>query len=101
MEINWNAVALVAGLFFYGMLAAALLRKPLKAVWEQLKALPRTAQALLAVMAVVATVEAQKPGNGGGTNEPPANAPAPGGGMAGALPGLSRPSGLRIAERPT
>ena len=99
MEINWNAVAVVAGLFFYGMLAAALLRKPLKAVWEQLKALPRMAQALLAVMAVVATVEAQKPGNGGGTNEPPANAPAPGGGMAGALTGLSRPSMLRIAER--
>lgn len=101
MEVNWNAVALVAGLFFYGMLAAALLLKPLKAVREQLKALPRMAQALLAVMAVVATVEAQKPGNGGGTNEPPANAPAPGGEMAGALPGLSRPSGLRIAERPS
>ena len=100
MEINWNIVALVAGLFFYGMLAAALLRKPLKAVWEQLKALPRMAQALLAVMAVVATVEAQKPGNGGGTNEPPANAPSPGGGMAGALPSLSQPSMLRIAERP-
>ena len=99
MEINWNAVALVAGLFFYGMLAAALLRKPLKTVWEHLKALPRMVQALLAVMAVVATVEAQKPGNGGGTNEPPANAPAPGGGMAGALPSLSQPSGLRIAER--
>ena len=101
MEINWNAVAVVAGLFFYGMLAAALLRKPLKTAWEQLKALPRMAQALLAVMAVVATVEAQKPGNGGGTNEPPANAPAPGGGMAGALTGLSQPSMLRIAERPS
>ena len=100
MESNWNIVALVAGLFFYGVLAAALLRKPLKTVWEHLKALPRMAQALLAVMAVVATVEAQKPGNGGGTNEPPANAPAPGGGMAGALPSLSQPSGLRIAERP-
>ena len=83
MAVNWNAVALVAGLFFYGMLAAAPLRKPLKAVWKQLKALPRMVQALLAVIAVVATVEAQKPGNGGGTNEPPANAPAPGTGMAG------------------
>ena len=30
MEVNWNAVALVAGLFFYGTLAAVLLRKPLK-----------------------------------------------------------------------
>ena len=100
MESNWNIVALVAGLFFYGVLAAALLRKPLKTVWRQLRALPRMVQALLAVLTVVATVEAQKPGNGGGTNEPPANAPAPGGGMAGALPGLSRPSGLRIAGRP-
>ena len=52
MEINWNAVAVAAGLFFYGMLAAALLGKPLKTVWEQLKALPRMAQALLTVMAV-------------------------------------------------
>ena len=101
MESNWNIVALVAGLFFYGVLAAALLRKPLKTVWRQLRALPRMVQALLAVMTVVATVEAQKPGNGGGTNEPPANAPAPGGGMAGALPGLSQPSMLRIAERPS
>ena len=41
MESNWNIVALVAGLFFYGVLAAALLRKPLKTVWRQLRALPR------------------------------------------------------------
>ena len=101
MESNWDIVALVAGLFFYGVLAAALLRKPLKTVWRQLRALPRMVQALLAVLTVVATVEAQKPGNGGGTNEPPANAPAPGGGMAGALPSLSQPSMLRIAERPS
>ena len=100
MEINWNAVALVAGLMFYGMLAAMALRKMMKAAWDQLKALPRMAQALLAVMTVVATVQAQKPGNGGGTNEPPANAPAPGGGAPGAMPGMVRPAGLRIAERP-
>ncbi len=100
MEINWNAVAVAAGLFFYGMLAVALLRKQLKTAWRQLKALPRMAQTLLAVVAVVATVEAQKPGNGGGTNEPPANAPSPGGGMAGVLPSLSQPSGVRIVERP-
>ena len=76
-EVNWNTLALVVCLLFYGMLAAMAMRKPLKAAWAQLKALPRLARALLVVMAVVATVEAQKPGNGGGTNEPPANAPGP------------------------
>ena len=79
MEINWNLVALAAGLLFYGMLAAMTMRRSLKAAWGQLRALPRFVQTLLVAMAVVATVEAQKPGNGGGTNEPPANVPGPGG----------------------
>ena len=101
ISINWNAVALVACLLFYGMLAAMMMRKPLKAAWAQLMALPRLAQTLLVVMAVVATVEAQKPGNGGGTNEPPANASGPGGIMGGIIPGMTQASGLRIAERPS
>lgn len=100
MTINWNIVALAVGLLFYGMLAAMTMRKPFKAAWEHLRALPRLAQAMLAALAVVATVEAQKPGNGGGTNEPPANAPAQGGGMAGIRPGMVQPSGLRIVDRP-
>ena len=100
MEINWNLVALAAGLLFYGMLAAMTMRRPLKAAWGQLRALPRFVQTLLVAMAVVATVEAQKPGNGGGTNEPPANVPGPGGLTAGHRPGISQPSDLRIAERP-
>ena len=66
MEINWNLVALAAGLLFYGMLAAMTMRRSLKAAWGQLRALPRFVQTLLVAMAVVATVEAQKPGNGGG-----------------------------------
>lgn len=100
MEINWNLVALAAGLLFYGMLAAMTMRRSLKAAWGQLRALPRFVQTLLVAMAVVATVEAQKPGNGGGTNEPPANVPGPGGLTAGHRPGISQPSDLRIAERP-
>ena len=100
MEINWNLVALAAGLLFYGMLAAMTLRKQFRAAWEHLRALPRLAQAMLAALAVVATVEAQKPGNGGGTNEPPANVPGPCGLTAGHRPGISQPSDLRIAERP-
>ena len=100
MAINWNIVALAVGLLFYGMLAAMTMRKQFKAAWEHLRALPRHAQAMLAALAVVATVEAQKPGNGGGTNEPPANAPGPGGGMAGIRPGMVQPSGLRIVDRP-
>ena len=99
-EVNWNTLALVACLLFYGMLAAMAMRKPLKAAWAQLRALPRFVQTLLVAMAVVATVEAQKPGNGGGTNEPPANVPGPGGLTAGHRPGISQPSDLRIAERP-
>ena len=99
MEINWNLVALAAGLLFYGMLAAMTMRRSLEAAWGQLRALPRFVQTLLVAMAVVATVEAQKPGNGGGTNEPPANVPGPGGLTAGHRPGISQPSDLRIAER--
>ena len=38
---------------------------------------------LFLAMAAVATVAAQKPGNGGGTNEPPLNAPMPQGGTTG------------------
>ena len=100
MEGYWNYVALVAGSLFYGLLVIMTMREPLKAAWSQIRALPRLAQAMLAVMAVVATVEAQKPGNGGGTNEPPANAPSPRGGVAGGEgPNAARPSGLRIVER--
>ena len=100
-EMNWNALVLVACLLFYGMLAAMAMRKPLMAAWARFKALPRLAHVLLVVAAVVCTVEAQKPGNGGGTNEPPANAPGPGGIMGGTMPGMTQASGLRIADRPS
>ena len=46
MEINWNLVALAAGLLFYGMLAAMTMRRSLKAAWGQLRALPRFVQTL-------------------------------------------------------
>lgn len=100
MEVNWNAVGLVVGLLFYGMLAAKWMRKPLKTVWTDLKALPRAVRAMLAAMAIVATVEAQKSGNGGGTNEPPMNAPAPGAGLLhlGTLRPVLRSGGLDAPE---
>ncbi len=64
MEINWHMIGLVVGLAFYGGIAVWKMRKPLMAAMEQIRALPRFAQVVLAVLAVVATVEAQKRGTG-------------------------------------
>lgn len=71
MEINWNIVGIVAALAFYGFLAVMMLRKPLGAALAHVKAMPRPVQVVTAILAVIATVQAQKSGNGGGTNEPP------------------------------
>jgi len=68
-EVNWNIVGIVVALAFYGLLAAMILRKPLGAALAQIKAMPRSVQIVTAILVVVATVQAQKPGNGGGTNE--------------------------------
>ena len=64
MEINWHMIGLVVALAFYGGIAVWKMRKPLMAAMEQIRALPRFAQVVLAVLAVVATVEAQKRGTG-------------------------------------
>ncbi len=74
MDINWNTIGLAVGLALYGGAALWWLKKPIKAAMGQISALPRMIQALLAVLAIVATVEAQKQGAGngggdGGTNE--------------------------------
>ena len=71
MEINWNIVGIVVALAFYGFLAVMMLRKPLGAALAHVKALPRPVQVVTAILVIVATVQAQKSGNGGGTNEPP------------------------------
>ena len=63
IAVNWNIVALAAALFFYGMLAAVAMRSSIGTAWRRLKALPRMVQTFMAVMALVATVEAQKQGD--------------------------------------
>lgn len=69
--INWGVVGFVVALAFYGLLAFMVMRRSLRAAFAQIKAMSRPAQVATAILAVVATVRAQKPGNGGGTNEPP------------------------------
>ena len=79
IDTEWIAVASAAGLFFYGMLAAVCMKKPVKAALTRLKVLPRMTQAILAVMTSVTTVEAQKPNNaqrGVRPRRPAAAAPA-------------------------
>ena len=84
-ESNLTLVGLAVAILFYGALCAYLLRKPFAEGLRRFRALPRMVQVAMAVVAVIATVEAQK--QQGSTNEPPANAPGPLGG-GGAMPGL-------------
>ena len=106
MEINWNIVGLAAGLAVYVPMVAWALRKPLKGALAQIRAMPRLGQAVLCVMVVVATVEAQKQqgggdgGVGGGTNGMMmAGAPLGGGGALPRLEGLQT-LGLQGGWRP-
>ena len=71
LAVDWNMVGVVVALAFCGLLVALMLRKPLGAALAHVKALPRPVQVVTAILVIVATVQAQKSGNGGGTNEPP------------------------------
>ena len=84
-ESNLTLVGLAVAILFYGALLAYFLRKPFAEGLRRFRALPRMVQVAMAVVAAIATVEAQK--QQGSTNEPPANAPGPLGG-GGAMPGL-------------
>ena len=70
-----STVGIAVALLFYGALCACCLRKPLAEGLRRFRALPCMVQVMMAVMVVVATVEAQK--QQGSTNEPPLNAPGP------------------------
>ena len=63
--INWNIVGTFAALAFCGLIAAMLMRKPLKAACASFMAMPHFLKVTLASIAVVATVQAQKHQNGG------------------------------------
>lgn len=85
LGVNLNLVGIAVAILFYGALCAYLLRKPFAEGIKRFLALPRMLQAAIVVVAVIATVEAQK--QQGSTNEPPANAPGPLG-SGGVMPGL-------------
>ena len=63
--INWNIVGTFSALAFCGLLAAMLLRKPLKAASAGFMAMPHFLKVALVSIAIVATVQAQKQQNGG------------------------------------
>ena len=63
--INWNIVGTFAALSFCGLLAAMLLRRPLKAACASFMAMPHFLKVALVSIAIVATVKAQKHQNGG------------------------------------
>ena len=71
LAVDWNMVGVVAALAFCGLLAVLSMRKPLCAAFAHVKAMPRPVQVMTVILAVIATLQAQKAGNGGGTNEPP------------------------------
>lgn len=83
MVVNWNAVGIFAAFAIYGAFAAYTLRRPLAKVLARLRAIPRISQVAACVFVAVATVQAQK--QSGSTNEPPLNAPGPGGGLLGGM----------------
>lgn len=70
MEVNWNAIGLAVALALYGGMGIWWMRRPIAAAFRQFRALPRFVQAVLGVMAVVATVEAQKRGAVNGDGRP-------------------------------
>lgn len=83
MIVNWNVVGIFAAFAIYGAFAAYTLRRPLAKVLARLRAMPRISQVAACVFVAVATVQAQK--QSGSTNEPPLNAPGPGGGLLGGM----------------
>ena len=83
MVVNWNVVGIFAAFAIYGAFAAYSLRRPLAKMLARLRAMPRISQVAACVFVAVATVQAQK--QSGSTNEPPLNAPGPGGGLLGGM----------------
>ena len=62
--IDWNIVGVIAALAYCGLLAVLMMRKSLCAAFAHVKAMPRPVQVVTAILVIVATVQAQKSGNG-------------------------------------
>ena len=73
MAVDWNIVGIAAGTAFCGMLAVLFFGRPLLRAASEIRSLPRMAQGVLAALALVATLNAQKlRSGGGGLPDPPA-----------------------------
>jgi len=67
--MNWFAIGGAVAVLFYGFIFAIAFRKSMVAGIKQVMSLRRGTLGALAILAIVASVNAQKPGDGGGTNE--------------------------------
>ena len=68
MNINWHLVALIVGFAFYGFLAWLATKRLVSSGLSQMRKLPRAMQAIFLIIAIVATVEAQKANTNGNNN---------------------------------
>ena len=68
MNINWHLVALIVGFAFYGSLAWLATKRLVSSGLRQIRKLPRAMQALFLIIAIIATVEAQKANTNGNNN---------------------------------
>ena len=68
MNINWHLVALIVGFSFYGFLAWLATKRLVSSGLRQMRKLPRAMQAIFLIVAIIATVEAQKANTNGNNN---------------------------------
>ena len=68
MNMNWHLVALIVGFAFYGFLAWLAAKRLVSSGLRQMRKLPRAMQAIFLIIAIVATVEAQKANTNGNNN---------------------------------
>ena len=68
MNMNWHLVALIVGFAFYGFLAWLATKRLISSGFRQIRKLPRAMQALFLIIAIIATVEAQKANTNGNNN---------------------------------
>ena len=68
MNMNWHLVALIVGFAFYGFLAWLATKRLVSSGLRQIRKLPRAMQALFLIIAIIATVEAQKANTNGNNN---------------------------------
>ena len=68
MNMSWHLTALIAGLAFYGFLAWLVAGGLVSSGLRRMRKLPRAIQATFLIVAIIATVEAQKSNTNGNNN---------------------------------